>query len=265
MQAAARHCPERREMAQSQVWTGGASARHRVLRHTTGACFFALVATCCVALLGAWGEASAQSRPTEEDRIEVVQRKPFLSAGRVELEPRFGSTVNDALIRQFAVGGSLTYHATEQLWFGGTFNWFDLGELGGVTDDYFVVLEKTSAAPDLVEMSWYAGADVGFTPIYGKFALFNAGIIYYDVSVFAGGGWATHTTGQTNGEVGAPAGSVGLQPRVFLSDWLALTAQVRDTIFFADVLGGSSLTQIVTFSGGVSIYFPFTFDYTTAR
>ncbi len=216
-------------------------------------------------LLGAPQVGSAQSRPTEEDRIEVVQRKPFLSAGRVELEPRFGSTVNDALIRQFQVGGSLTYHATERLWFGGTFNWFDLGELGGVTDEYFTVLEKTSAAPDLVEMSWYAGADVGYVPIYGKFALFNAGIIYYDVSVFLGGGWATHATGQTNGEVGAPAGSIGLQPRIFLTDWLAVTAQVRDTIFFADVLGGSSLTQIVTFSGGVSIYVPFTFDYTTAR
>jgi len=209
--------------------------------------------------------AGAQTRPTEGDKIEVVQRKPFLRRGRVELVPKFGSTVNDSLIRQFEVGGSLAYHINEFVWAGANFGWFDLGDLGGVTDDYNIVLEKTSSAPDLVEMKWYAGADVGIVPIYGKFALFNAGIIYYDVSVFAGGGYATHVTGQTNGEAGAPAGSVGLMPRIFLGDWLALTAEIRDTVFFADVLGGSSLTQIVTFSGGVSIFVPFTYEYTTAQ
>ena len=245
-------------MAERQALT----TRSRTRRYASAV---ASVAALVSLVAGAATDAAAQSRPTEDDKIEVVQRKPFLRKGRVELTPRFGSTVNDALIQQFEVGGALTYHINEFIWASGNFRWFDLGELGGVTDAYNLVLEETSSAPDLVEMKWYGGLDVGIVPLYGKFALFNAGIVFYDVSVFVGGGYATHVTGQTNGEAGAPAGSVGIQPRIFLGDWIALTAEVRNTIFPAEVLGGSAITQIVTFAGGVSIFVPFTFEYTTAR
>lgn len=214
-------------------------------------------------------EAQDGVRPDDSGRIFVLQRKPFLRKGRLELVPHFGMTVNDSLIRQYDGGGQLVFHFTEDFWFGGTFSWFDFGELGGVTEDYFEVLEKTQSIPDVVEMSWYAGADFGYVPVSGKFALFNSGIIYYDLSLFVGGGYATYLSGGAGGETGAPAGSIGIQPRIFLTRWLALTGQVRDTIFLASLKSGSgtedSLTHVVTVTGGLSIFIPFGFEYTQAR
>ena len=221
------------------------------------------------------GDEDGTRKQEFKDDISVVQRKPFLRKGRVELTPTFGSTVNDSLIRKFDVGGQLTYHISESFWIGGTFSWYDLGELGGVTDDYFEVLERASATPDVVEMSWHGGVEFGYVPLFGKFALFNSAIIYYDLSLVVGGGYATYTSNATardnpdNPEAGAPAWSVGVQQRTFLTDWLALQLQISDTMFLADLLSGdsssSSLTHIVSIGAGASIFIPFSFDYTTER
>lgn len=198
-----------------------------------------------------------------EDEISVLQRKPFLRKGRAELVPLFGATINDDLIQQFELGAELSYHATESIWFGGRFGWFDLGELGGVTDQYFEVLEKTSSVPEVVELQWYAGANVGWVPIYGKFAIFNSAIVYYDVSVYGGGGWMNHFTSQ--GEAGSPVGEVGLMPRVFLNRWMALNLALQDRIMPADLKDSSTLVHVVTAQLGLSIFMPFGFEYTTAR
>ncbi|MEL6181161.1 MAG: outer membrane beta-barrel domain-containing protein [Myxococcota bacterium] len=205
-----------------------------------------------------------------KDDISVVQRKPFLRKGRLELTPSFGTTVNDSLIQQFDVSGQLTYHISESIWIAGTFSWYDLGELGGVTDDYFEVLERASSTPDVVEMTWYAGARVGYVPLFGKFALFNSVIIYYDLSLMVGGGYATYITNASGGETGSPAWSIGLQQRIFLTDWLALQIALNDTMFLADLRDGpdsstSSLTHIFSIGAGASIFIPFSFDYTTER
>ncbi len=207
--------------------------------------------------------SQAQVKPAPEDDISVLQRKPFLRKGRAELSPKFGLTINDDLIQQFELGGQLNYHATEFLWFGARFGWFDLGELGGVTDQYFEVLDKTSSVPDVVELQWYAGGDVGIVPIYGKFAIFNNAVVYYDVSLYAGGGWVNHFTSQ--GEAGAFAGEVGIMPRIFLNRWLGLHIAVQDRIMSAQLRESTSLVHIVTAELGLSIFMPFGFEYTTAR
>lgn len=207
--------------------------------------------------------AQAQEEAAPEDEIFVWQRKPFLQKGRAELVPLFGVTINDDLIRQFEVGGELSYHATESVWFGARFGWFDLGELGGVTDQYFEVLDKTSSVPDVVELQWYAGAKIGYAPIYGKFAIFSSAVVYYDVSVYAGGGWMNHFTSQ--GEAGSPAGEIGIMPRIFLNRWLALNLAVQDRIMPAELNNASSLVHVVTAQLGLSVFMPFGFEYSTAR
>ena len=203
------------------------------------------------------------------DEISVVQRKPFLRKGRAELAPVFATTVNDSLIKQFNVGGQLSYHISESIWISGGFEWFELGEIGGVTDEYFEVLERTSTIPDLVEMKWSGIGQVGYVPLFGKFALLNRLIIYYDLSVTMGGAWVSYTSGGSGGEAGTFAGVLGLQQRTFLTDWLALTLTMKDQIFLATMKsgGGTSdeLTQIVSVGAGLSIFMPFGFDYTTER
>ncbi len=225
---------------------------------------FGLLMAAQLASIGS-GTVEAQIKPNPEDEIFVLQLKPFLRKNRVELAPSFGTTVNDALIKQFEVGGSLTWHMTEDFYLAGTFGWFDLGELGGVTDEYFDVLDKTNAAPEVVELRLFAGGHVGYVPLNGKFAIFDSAIVYYDASVYLGGGFMTHITDTTGGEVGAPAGEVGLKLRVFLTRWLSLYVDAKDRIMPAELKDGSSLVQFVLVSGGVSVFVPFDFQYTTER
>lgn len=225
----------------------------------------AAVLLASVLALGAAAEVEAQIKPNAEDDIFVLQRKPFIRRGRVEFAPSFGTTVNDALIQQFELGGSLTYHINESFWVAGTFGWLDLGELGGVTDEYFDVLDKTNSAPEVVELEMYAGGQFGYVPLYGKFAIFDSAIVYYDTSLYIGGGFQTHITDTSGGAVGAPAAEVGLKARVFLTKWLSLFVDTKDRLFLADLKSGSSLVQFVMVSGGVSIFVPFDFEYTTAR
>jgi outer membrane beta-barrel protein len=218
-------------------------------------------------LLAVWMmplDASAQTKAEDGDEIAVVQRKPVLRKGRVEFTPQIGWTVNDSLIQQFELGGQLKYHASEFLLFGVDFGWFDLGELGGVTDEYLDVLSKTSSIPEVVELKWWAGGHVGVVPIYGKFAIFDAAVVYYDLSVFVGAGYMTHVTG-LGGEAGAPGGDLGLQFRIFMNKWLALSMNLHDRIVPVELKAGSSIAQIVSVNFGTSFFLPFGFEYTTAR
>ncbi len=214
---------------------------------------------------GNHNSVEAQIKPSSEDEIFVLQRKPFLRKNRVELAPSFSATVNDALIQQFEIGGTLTYHLSEQFWIAGEFGWMDLGEFGGVTDEYFDVLDKTNSAPEVVEQVFFGGAQFGYVPLYGKFAIFDRAIVYYDASVYLGGGLLNHITDNSGGEVGAGAFEVGFKMRIFMNRWLALFVDVKDRFMFAELKSGSTLNQFVMVGGGVSIFMPFGFDYTTER
>lgn len=237
------------------------SLAHRPLQ----LCTFGLAVAILLTSLGV-GTAQAQGEKTATSGkdIAVVQRKPFLRKGRVELAPTFGVTVNDSLIRQFEVGGTLSYHITEFIWISGGYQHYDFGgEFGGVTDEYFEVQNRTGSIPEVVELEWAGGGDLGIVPIYGKFAMFDSAIVYYDVSLFLGGGVMQHTAG--DGSTSAPYGEIGLMPRVFLNDWLSLDISVKDRVMSADLSSGSSLLHTVVVNAGLSIYVPFGFEYTTAR
>jgi hypothetical protein len=43
--------------------------------------------------------------------------------------------------------------------------------------------------------------------------------------------------------------------RVFLADWVALQADMRDHIYSLDLLGTRKTTQNLEFSGGVTFFF----------
>jgi outer membrane beta-barrel protein len=232
------------------------------------AALLAIVSTLCVSVgTEAYAQDSADDSTAarrKDSNIIVLQRKPFLRKGRVELTPQFGLTVNDSLMEQFELSGSLVYHLNEDFWLGGSFRWYDLGELGGPTDAYDTVIVETSSAPDVVELEWYGGADFGWVPLVGKFALFNSFIVYYDASLFLGGGYMQHIQ-PTGDSAGAPAASVGVQQRLFLADWLALTFEVRNTSYMVETNAGDALNHTTTFSGGASIFVPSTFKYEKAR
>lgn len=240
----------------------------RALGKRPGVWGLLIVMLASAVLLVAGGEVSpleAQIKPNADDDIFVLQRKPMLRRNRVELAPSFGLTVNDSLIRQFEVGGTLTYHINESFWVAGSVGWLDLGEFGGETDAYFDVLDKTNSAPELVELKLYGGGQFGYVPLQGKFALFNSAIVYYDASLYLGAGYQTHLTDTSGGEVGAVAGELGAKVRIYLTRWLSVYVDAKDRFVPTELKNGNSISQFVIVSGGVSMFVPFGFKYTTER
>ena len=213
-------------------------------------------------------DAAAQSSPDDYgDTIHVVQPKPVLQQGRIGVTPRLGMTINDALHRNYKIGGQVNYFVTEQFYVGGLAQWFDFGGLiGGETRTHQDVIGETNASVDAPYLNWAAGAELGFVPLYGKFSLFNQGIIFYNISIGAGGGWTDSSSIASPGSQGGPGGTVSLGGQFFLNDWVGVDVELRDVIYSGNVQGqGDVLSHSVTLGLGVSFMFPRGFDYEEAQ
>ena len=222
-----------------------------------------------VLLLTTIASAEERERTGYGDTIHVIQPKPVLQKGRFDLTPRLGMTVNDAVYRNVMVEVTGHYHFTERVYAGAMGQWYGLSAfLGGPTQTYRDVNAQTQALVDAPHLNWSGGAEVGFVPLFGKFALFNRGIIFYDLSVTAG------VTFNEAASIASPTvreravgGTMSVATRFFLNDWMALNLEVRDVLYQARLSGvsGTVLSHSVTLGAGVSFYLPTTFEYTTSR
>ena len=194
----------------------------------------------------AWPLPTAHAQQIEDGTITVIQPKPTLRRNRLQLTPRMGSTINDALLRQFALGATLGYNPSERVSVGVTFEWMDFdNQLGGTTQAYEEVIDTTGAIPELAPLDWWAGVDVAFVPVYGKLVLFNKTIGYFDLYASGGLGAVDSQRGVHVG--GAVAGGVNL----YFNGWLGLNTEFRDRITIEELGSGSnSLTNTVTASMG---------------
>lgn len=228
----------------------------------------ALVALSCLLLFSTTVTAEERAQTGYGDQIHVIQPKPVLQKGRFDLTPRLGVTVNDAVFRNVMVGATGHFHFTERVYAGGLFQWYGLTQfIGGETQTYNDVNAQTTALVDAPYLNWAAGAEVGFVPLFGKFALFNRGIIFYDVSLTAGAVFANAAS------IASPllqesnvGGTMSLTTRFFMNDWMALNLEFRDVLYQARLSGvsGTTLSHSVTASLGLSLYLPTTFEYSTS-
>ena len=204
-----------------------------------------------------------QIKRSFKDKIHVVQPKPVLQKMRFELAPRLGMTLNDSVMRNYKVGVNANFHILESLYIGGIFEWYDFGgALGGPTSAYELVVNQTGTTPEAAVLNWFAGAEIGYVPFWGKFSLFNSSIAFYDFAITAGGGAANTESIQIPAPATGGAGTISLSGRIFLNKWLAMTLEVRDTIFLAELNGASDVVTNVLSTGiGVGIFLPTNFEY----
>ena len=224
-----------------------------------------IAALIVASILALAATAVAQETPENYgDTIHVIQPKPVLQQGRLNLTPQLGMTINDAMHRNFKVGAQASYHFTERLFLGGLFEWYDFGGIiGGETQAYRDVNAATGATVDSPFLNWSAGGELGFVPLFGKFALFNRGIMFYDVAVTAGAAY-TNSSSITNPLLneGGVGGTISLSTRLFFNEWMAMNIEIRDVIYQGNVQGQSGvLSHSVTASAGMSFYFPTAFEY----
>jgi len=211
----------------------------------------ATLATACVLALLAHGNARAADAPAVDTPDQVIV--PQVERRDVH-KPKYPS--NDFEIGLF--GGSYSSQN-----FGTSFNWG--ARLGyDVTEDFFV--EATYGRTKVT--------DKAFRQILpgGIFTAEQEKLKYYDLSlgwnflpgeIFIGKNWAKASTMYAIAGIGSTSfdsqrmqtWNFGMGAKLFLADWVALRADVRDHIFTLDLLGKRSATQNPELSLGFSFFF----------
>lgn len=203
------------------------------------------------------GEAPLDLAEDEEflEQIQVFQQKPFMRKLRFELAPIVGLSVNDSLVLHYSVGAIGRFHINEQFAVGLSYRKY-FHEDRGVVDD---VENEMGVFPERRFRDYYAGAEFSYTPIYGKFMLFDA-IVHMDAYLTAGVGtmrtWEVGAEGEN-----LVSWNIGVGTRLVLTEWLALNLELRDYMYIEPYRAGDSFVNDVVLHGGISVFMPFKHAY----
>ena len=214
--------------------------------------------------------------------IVVVPRKPFLKTSRFEFAPFTGLSINDNLIRHYAFGADINFFLSDVFWIGVQGQYF----VKAFTDREDLIGLQYNRIPTLNRYLYGAAFNLGYVPVYGKFALINKAIIPWEIYASGGIGWTRSEViprnpsdlGWTNDLLTA---NVAVGSRFFLFDWLTVNFAFRDYIMAdkfepTDRMPGqdlaavksnadSKLVQNVMFYAGVGMYLPARFQYKSPR
>ncbi len=204
------------------------------------------------------GEAKEPAVVTDLDSlVRVVQQRPVLKSGRFELLAGAGIVANDQMYDHWFATATGRVHVSEWISIGATYNKY----FSEVSDLQRTVANDFEVFPELSAYRWYAGGDVTFVAIDGKFVFFDDVIAYWDIYASIGGG----VTVTSRSDDPKPTGMIGVGWRLFLSEWLTFTTELRDYMFFEKFNAGSEFVNNVVGQIGLSIFIPFGFDYEYAK
>lgn len=189
--------------------------------------------------------------------VRVVQQRPVLKAGRFELLAGAGLVVNDDMYDHWLATATGRMHISEWISVGATYGKYfsDASALQST------VMRDFEVFPELSAYQWYAGGDVTLVAIDGKFVFFDDVISYWDIYLSLGGG----VTKTSRSDDAKPTGMLGVGLRMFLTDWLTFTVELRDHIFVETFGAGDELINNVVGQAGLTLFIPFGFDYEYAK
>jgi outer membrane beta-barrel protein len=232
-----------------------------------------------------------EDRPQREQRakevaeeIYAVQRIYALRNGRLELAPCLSTTVNDQYVTHPAVGGALNYWISNVLAVGANILWYQGLESPSALN--FHIRRSTRLAVPITEYQFGAHLNFSYVPIYGKFSMFSEYIFQWDAYLVGGVGmmrtrpFAVVDPAERNFDFGfRVAFNVGIGLRVFITRYLTVFAEMRDYMYLERLenrnvaLGAdrkkestwladqATLTHNVAAQVGLSLFFPFSFNY----
>ncbi|HTP49342.1 MAG TPA: outer membrane beta-barrel domain-containing protein [Anaeromyxobacteraceae bacterium] len=217
--------------------------------------------------------ARASEADAFENKIEPISGQLYRKSGRLELEPLFALSLNDAFYSKYFGGVRLGYHLSD-FW-----SLALTGQAGASSPTSSTTLctasqgcrnatsEQLWQVPG--DIKWLAGAEVLFSPVYGKVNVLSSAVLHLDFSLIAGVDWiqsqkalsasqaaSVAASGGSPGEAGAPGVHVGLGTHVFFASFAALTVELKDYLYFADVgnLASKELQNQIFLELGVSFF-----------
>lgn len=202
-------------------------------------------------------EESAQDAAPRKSNLDslvrVVQQRPILKSGRFELFLGAGITANDVMHDHWFATATGRVHLSEWISIGASYSKFFASDSQTQRD----LINDFELFPELSELRWYAGGDVSFVALDGKFLFFDSAIAYWDLYLSIGGG----VTVTSRSEDPKPTGMVGVGMRLFLGDWVTFSAELRNYMFFEEFRAGDEFVNNTVGQIGFTFFIPFGFDY----
>ncbi|HTP25642.1 MAG TPA: outer membrane beta-barrel domain-containing protein [Anaeromyxobacteraceae bacterium] len=229
-------------------------------------------ATCWIlsaAAVAAWAPGTALGSDVDafENKVKPVSQA-YQKAGKLELTPTGAVSLNDAFFTKYMGGLKVGYHLNEYFSFGLT------GLFGGTspTGSTSVCPAGQSCQPATSQqlnqvpgdIKWITGAELAFSPVYGKLNLFAEKAVHFDLSILGGADLVGYRNVVKSGQSGTPGtatsagGHVGVGARIFLARFMALRVEVKDVIYSVPSLSTSQLQTQLFLDAGLSFFVPVT-------
>lgn len=205
------------------------------------------------------------------ENVAVIQKRFLPKTGRFEALIGAATSVNDDYFTSYGLHGGLAYHFSERWAIEGVLKWFESSNSSAAND----LLETGIVTNGLVGTELYYGANIRWTPIYGKFAYFDEKIIPFDHYFAVGVGQTSTVTGASseaslevqNADEEAFTIHLSTGQILALTKWMAFRWDVSWHFYENTspiVTGGSVATQggdkdnynNIFFSVGLSFFFP---------
>jgi outer membrane beta-barrel protein len=179
-------------------------------------------------------------------QVHVLISRRERAEGKHELSLLGTVQVNGKFTQHAGVGLEYGYHLREAFALTGGGTWFAQAANNSFSEtELLEKIQLQSNSGSLLLLNWEAHAGVELSPIYGKFAFFNYGVVqfgFYLGTSLGVGGTSLQLTGDS-GAGGRTFGSTGLKPvavvnagfRMFFSERIAVRAEIRDTVFSGSV------------------------------
>jgi outer membrane beta-barrel protein len=244
----------------------------------------ALATAAAVALLPR--PAAASKADAFEGKIQPVSGQLFRKAGRLELTLGGDLSLNDAFFRKGFGDLKLGYHLFESL----SVSAHVASGAAWATNSTTVCPTGESCRPATEaqlrqvpgRIRGIFGAEVAWSPIYGKLNTFSEKVAHIDLSLLAGLDWILHDQVLLRDASVEPTQEIGVLPlpftdaelpfsahvgvgvRLFLSETFAVRLDLKDYIYGVTVPNGEDglksrdMQNQIMAELGVSVFFPFT-------
>jgi len=217
--------------------------------------------------------ARASEADAFENKIEPISGQLYRKAGRFELEPLFALSLNDSFYSKYFGGVRAGYHLSDFWSVAVTAQGGTSSPTGSTTLCTASQGCRNATSEQLWQVpgdiKWIAGAEVLFSPVYGKVNVLGSAVLHLDFSIIAGVDWIDYQkvlsaeqasqvakSGGSPGTTGAPGIHLGLGTHVFFASFAAVTVELRDYLYFADVgnVSGNQLQNQLFLELGVSFF-----------
>jgi outer membrane beta-barrel protein len=191
-------------------------------------------------------ELAAKEELKRERRGRVP--RDFVKAQRHEISASGGYFVSDLFAATYVVGGSYTYHMTEDtaVEASGWYTHIDADIVRSIEDGRATTLRDTYAP-----MSYFASTLLLY-PFHGKLQLGGA-VVHFDVHLDLGVGVVSSPTSR------GVAGIGGLGFKLFAGKAVAFRFDLRDLVYQQELLDEKFIVNDLTFTAGLSLFLPLGF------